>query len=394
MNKVQFFKKAQEISEDPMSRIPTFIRSKINNPNNLINVHCHIFNDSAVPKRLFNIKMPYSRRLIAKIATKLHRILGRSNDDLFSRWAYFIETFKLPTKTITDKLIKNYPEDTIFCPLMMDMIHGRKGHIKNDEWEKYIKKQSEDIYSLLEEKYTLLPFIPIDPLNKKVYNIFIKGFNGEYGFKPIGIKVYPSLGYLPSHPTLMNIYKVCQEKNIPVTFHCSSAKVRSFRKRIKDIEGWKVKTDGTWTQEKETRWFLSATAYRNYFNHPKNLEIVLETFPKLRVNIAHYGGEKSWRKLYKGKNNSWVSRIMYYQIKYDNVYADLSFTNAYPKLLPLIKERLEDSHKILEKTLYGLDYYMVVVKGHYKSLKTDFDTAMGDKIINKIGKENPRKFLL
>ena len=48
---------------------------------------------------------------------------------------------------------------------------------------------------------------------------------------------------------------------------------------------------------------------------------------------------------------------------------------------------------ILNKTLYGSDYYMIVTKGHFRSIKTDFIMRMGDWIMRKIAYENPRRFL-
>ncbi|NQU87099.1 MAG: amidohydrolase family protein [Mariniphaga sp.] len=396
MDTSEFFKQAEQISDDPYSRIPDHVIPVIKDENNLINVHCHIFNDTIVPKRIFNIKMPYSRRFVGNLATLLHKIIGRSNEDKLSNLAYFISLFKSPTEKIADKLVSYFDKNSIFCPLMMDMLQGRQRIVRDDEWEKYINLQFQDLNKLFKQnpkKYNFLPFIPIDPLNEKVYDIFLKAFNGEYGFKPMGIKIYPSLGYLPSHSVLMNIYKVCQEKNIPITAHCSSGKTRGFRKHVKNIVGWKVNKQGIWTQEPESKWFFSGKSYANYFNNPKNWEKVLEAYPKLKLNFGHFGGEYQWNKLLKGKNNTWVSRIMGYFARYENVYADISFTNAYPNLFPLIKDRLLSSSLVFERTLYGLDYYMVVVRGHYRSLKIDFDVAMGEKIIAKIGKENPRKFL-
>jgi hypothetical protein len=97
--------------------------------------------------------------------------------------------------------------------------------------------------------------------------------------------------------------------------------------------------------------------------------------------------------LLKGKNNTWCSRIIDYFTRFKNVYADISFTNAYPELFELLRSRIGRSEIVKQRTLYGLDYYMVVVKGHYRSLKADFDAAMGDEIIKQIGIVNPRKFL-
>ena len=396
MNIEIFKREAEKLSADPYSRLADHIKPLIERDDVLINCHCHIFNQKTVPKALLNMKMPWRIKTIVKLARFLHRINSRSNDDWASRQAYFISLFIKSTREIADKLISYYPANTVFTPLMMDM-HLRAGKDKIQPAEWFIEQQAKDISILLDQEYNLLPFLPIDPTLEEndinVYDVFIKGFTGQYGFVPFGIKVYPTMGYLPGHPKLMNIYKVCEEKNIPVTVHCSRGVIHGHKKRIKNIPGWKIGSDGELTDEKESRCFLSGTAYANYFNHPKNWEMILEEFPDLRLNIGHFGGEKQWMDLLKGKNNTWCSRIIDYFTRFKNVYADISFTNAYPELFELIRSRIERSKIVRERTLYGLDYYMVVVRGHYRSLKADFDAAMGDEIIKQIGIINPRKFL-
>lgn len=396
-----FNEAVKQISADPMSRVPAHIMPLIDRDDVLINCHCHVFNINTVPKAIYNMKMPYSKKLAGKIVKFLHRLNSRSTDDWGSRQAYFVDLFIQSTSTITGKLASYYPPGTIFTPLMMDM-HNRATEEKRKPAEYYIREQARDIKELVDEGYKLLPFLPIDPTftdnsaeDLDVFDVFVRGFTGQYGITPFGIKVYPTMGYLPGHPKLMEIYRVCEEKNIPVTTHCSRGVVHGFRKRIRNIEGWKIGRDGQLTEETESRWFLSGTAYANYFNHAKNWEKVLETFPKLKLNFGHFGGELQWEKLQEGENNTWVSRIFNYfnRPEFKNVYADISFTNSHPELFNIIRDRIERSKVVGERTLYGLDYTMVVVKGHYRSLKADFDAAMGDEIIKKIGIENPRRFL-
>ncbi|MEA1986959.1 MAG: amidohydrolase family protein [Candidatus Marinimicrobia bacterium] len=400
MNINQFQKNSKKISSDPFSRVPSHILPLIKDTRNLINAHCHIFNDKSLPKTLFNMKMPYSKRLMIKFAKSLHKINGKSNDDWGSRNAYFIEMFIKTTKEITDKLISYYPKNTIFTPLMMDM-HNRSGSDKRKPTEYYIKEQAKDIKKLIDDKYNLLPFFPIDPTSanntnsneKDVLDIFIKAFTGGYGITPLGIKIYPSLGYLPSHPKLMEIFKICEEKNIPITAHCSSGIVHTHENYIKNIQGWKIGKDGQLTNKTENRWFFGGKKYATYFNHPKNWEPVLNAFPKLRLNLAHFGSNKEWLELLDGKNNTWPTRIIDYFMRFENVYSDISYTNSETKLFDILSRRIEKSKIIKERVLFGMDYYMVVVEGHYRGLKANFLSAMGDEIIHQIGNINTRKFL-
>ena len=392
----KFKQEASKLSADPYSRVADHIKPLIERDDVLINCHCHIFNQETVPKALFNMKMPWQTRKIVRLVKFLHRIRRRTSDDWASRQAYFIDLFIKSTREIADKLISYYPANTVFTPLMMDMhLRAGKDKIKSAEW--FIIQQANDIKDLLEKKYNFLPFLPIDPTFEDngldLYDVFIKGFTGLYGFIPFGIKIYPTMGYLPRHPKLREIFKVCEAKNIPVTVHCSRGVIHGYKNRLKNIPYWDYDSNGEVMVKYDSERFCSGTSYANYFNHPKNWELILETFPDLRLNFGHFGGEKQWEKLLKGKNNTWCSRIMDYITRFKNVYADISFTNAYPGLFDLLRSRIERSKVVRERTLYGLDYYMVVVRGHYRSLKADFDTAMGDEIINQIGIKNPRNFL-
>ncbi len=399
MEAAEFHRLAATISSDPLTRVPAHILPQLRNDTSVIDCHCHLFNETTVPKALFNLKMPYTKVFALNIARLLHVLNPRSNDDWGSRNGYFIEMFNKTTREITDKLLSYYPADTILTPLMMDM-HNRAIARQRKDSEYYIMAQTKDLSELISSGYNLLPFFPADPtyMDKKtggnVMDLVYKAFTGGYGFMPYGLKVYPTLGYLPGHPLLLELYRFAEEKNIPVTVHCSRGVVHAYFKRIRNIKGYKIGPDGQPTFKPESRTFLSADAFARYFNHPKNWEDALNKFPKLKLNIGHFGGFQQWRLYLKGKNNTWPSRIIDYMHRYPNVYADISFTNVYPELYGIIRDRLEHDDLMRSRVLYGYDYYMCVVRGHYRSLKRDFETAMGNDIIREISVVNPRKFLL
>lgn len=119
----------------------------------------------------------------------------------------------------------------------------------------------------------------------------------------------------------------------------------------------------------------------------------MQKHPALKLNLGHFGGDIEWEKLAKGDNNTWASRIFDMMARYENLYADLSYSISQPELFDVVKRRIEDNALIAERTLYGSDYSMVVVEGHFRSIKTDFIIAMGDQIMNQIAGVNPRNFL-
>ena len=43
------------------------------------------------------------------------------------------------------------------------------------------------------------------------------------------IKIYPPLGYLPTHPNFCEIFEYCSRHNIPITLHCPEGGMQNFR---------------------------------------------------------------------------------------------------------------------------------------------------------------------
>jgi len=55
-----------------------------------------------------------------------------------------------------------------------------------------------------------------------------------------GIKIYPPLGYLPTHPNLAPVFDYCVQYDIPITLHCSPGGINNFRKK-NYIRSWDEK---------------------------------------------------------------------------------------------------------------------------------------------------------
>jgi len=272
---------------------------------------------------------------------------------------------------------------------MMDMRQGIKGKIN-----KNYRTQISDMKNL-RDRYPgkILPFIAIDPNNPQATDIFIKAFSEDNFF---GVKIYPSLGYLPTHPILMDIFRICEEKNIPIVTHCGGAEVRNSHKILKNVEGIEYNHNKTGEfikiDKNRTKFLPTKNDYKYYFNNPINWYPVLKSFPKLRLNFAHFGSTEEWVKLAKGKNNSWVLRIMDFMYNFEYVYADLSFNIFEQKLYDFVRKKIEDNKILREKTLYGSDWYMIATKGHFRNIKTNFITSMGDGLMEDISRNNPLRF--
>lgn len=374
-----------------MDRVPKEMRPILDDPKVLFDIHCHVFSYKDVPNRFIGMRIPMNRRALAKIEHFLHKILGHTDTDWFSRRANFLHLLQTCSPwEISQKLANYYPNrKAIMAPLTLDMETGIKGKVKHSfedqiEWTKELRDQKPD---------ALLPFLCVDPNHPRVKQNFLKAFSTEDSYQFFGVKVYPSLGYLPSHPVLMEIFRICEEKNIPVTAHCGGARVHTSRKFIKQIPGLHKDASGTWRYQEKNRLFLRKKAYSTFFNDPKNWEPVLEKYPSLKLNLAHFGGTKDWKKFCKGNHNNRVSYILDMMNRYEYVYADFSYTFHVQTYNLRLKQMLEQNKLLAKRLLFGSDFYMIVLEGDYRLILADFITIMGDRLMEKISVENPKQFL-
>jgi len=380
-----------QISNDPMSRVPLSMKKILSEGEVFFDVHCHVFNYRDVPDKFLGIRVPQNERLLSYLEKLLHRIVNGSDTDKLSNLAYFINFLRTRTnKEIAEKLFNYYSEkNLVICPLMMDLSPGIGGRII-DDFQVQIENMKE-----LRNSYPgqILPFIALDPNNPLMLANFQKVFDKDGGYNFFGVKIYPSLGYLPSHPLLMEVFRICEEKRIPVTAHCSGAIVHAGKKTIIDIQGFHQNSDGSWSDKLITKSFRKKSDYANFFNQPVNWNPVLAAFPRLKLNLAHFGGEESWGTYTSGKSENWVNRIIDMMYRFEGLYADFSYTFYKRENAKALKKLMMVNNEIASRILYGSDYYMVVTEGHFRSLKTSFVSIMGDELMQKIAKENPMRFL-
>lgn len=353
----------------------------INNNCPIIDTHCHIFNKDFVPDGFLGIRVPFTDKYLSDIAHFLDKLNPFTDADPLSYLSYFVDFFNNRSmEAVLLKLFTYYPDDTIFCPLMMDMQYGVKGKLKKDVFTQL------DEMNQLKNKYKnrILPFVAIDPRNPSAEELFDKAFSTGYNFT--GVKIYPSLGYLPTHPVLMKIFAKCEQHSIPVITHCGRGDVRYNK-------GFTIKNIESEGSTPVTKTFFSISAVTQYFNAPSKWEPVLEKYKKLKLDFAHFGGDDEWIKFGRLQENSWVTKIIELMQKYPGVYADCSYNIYNRKVTEYLRECMKRNPLILDRVLYGSDYYMSVMKGHFRGMKTDFMTDIGSVYFDRMARTNPVRFL-
>lgn len=202
-----------------------------------------------------------------------------------------------------------------------------------------------------------------------------------------GIKFYPPLGTNPwpdndayKRKKIEYIYSFCESNNLPIITHC-------------DDQGFRG---------------IPAKLGQQYTN-PAAWNAVLERFPQLKVDFAHYGrqynpiGKSPLKALLDNSwtNDPWFTEIVDLMARFDHVYADFSFSGTDPDFyrdLSAFIHGLEDetlSKTILERSMFGSDFSvnLAKVESYTNYLKIFDESPFTDDEIDGFVSRNPIRFL-
>ena len=192
-----------------------------------------------------------------------------------------------------------------------------------------------------------------------------------------GIKIYPQLGFDP-YPTATEelkkvdyLYQFCIDRRIPITTHCSDGgfKVGDYDSLTSPMGKWKK---------------------------------VLEKYPKLTLNFAHFGAEA------KSDKRQWRNAIVDLINDSNNVYTDISCHEMDKAFYEELESVLSSSSKVkiknlptkhnpnlYKKVLYGSDFSInlfAAKTNSYNEYLEDFAKAsLSHK--NDLCEYNPQRFL-
>ncbi|HSQ42239.1 MAG TPA: amidohydrolase family protein [Fibrobacteraceae bacterium] len=168
----------------------------------------------------------------------------------------------------------------------------------------------------------VFPFLAVDPRRTGLIKAILQGrIPVGKGLSFCGIKLYPRLGYHPQCEELWPLYEWCAAHRVPITTHAD---------RI-----------GFPTPGLER---LLGLDYGEYGN-PKNFVPILEAFPKLVIDFAHFGMSEP----------QWADCIADLMQHYSGVFGDLS---CYTSLscLKSFKARQWQKKLVQQRTLFGTDF--------------------------------------
>ncbi len=305
------------------------------------------------------IAIPYGRKIVLMILKNSRKLsllfVNQSQLNFISRYisigrfAYYKEQ-----AAIFNRLDKQYPHDTEFVILPMDMEFMDAGKIKP---EAGYEVQMEKLKKLKKKHPSKIhPFVFVDPRRQNVgYKDFFryKNSNGkvvledcfikEYIEKEkfAGFKIYPALGYFPFDEKLLPIWKYAAENNLPIMTHCIRGTIfyRGNKKRewyyhpiIKD------------SKKPNEYMLLSSRANIEFsvdFTHPLNYLCLLDPYllkewikkcnkpelydlfgydaktdtlasdlSNLKICFGHYGGDDEWKKFLESDRDNYSHKML------------------------------------------------------------------------------------
>jgi len=326
---------------------------------------------------------------------RLIRILkGRKTDD--DTWMQhatdFMEVARKSTLAeVAAEMLQQSEKDFLFCPLMMDMTQAfgnttvKSMHIQLDAM-----REARNAFP-----DRMLPFVALDPNNPDMEELFLKAFSDDYHF--YGVKIYPLMGFLPNHPKLMDVFEVCEAMGIPITTHCGGNTTRAIANTF-ELSFRRYESQGCSVDDLLSVSFNNEAEKGQFFSDPARWLPVLERFPKLRLNLAHFGGDDEWKRFSKNDPDTWVHRIVSMMEDYEYVYTDVSFllhlTEKQPSgFLETFESLLHEKALVRNRTLFGSDYYMVLIHEKLPLVTKNFLFRLDDELENKLTRDNPRRFL-
>lgn len=228
--------------------------------------------------------------------------------------------------------------------------------------------------------------IDVSPLTDRL----VPRLGGKGGF--YGFKLYCPNGYSPTDPALMALYEYCERHGAPLTAHCSGGGFASFSPSITVHghvyrNGEVVPHDGVL----EFRHYRLTDKLRvkekaELLNHPRLWEKVMEAFPRLRLNLAHFGCQD--------EGTEWTELIYGMMEKFPGLHTDLSCITEASKLREMREYFLRAPEQVRRKFLFGSDFYLnLLFLDGMKEYMENFRNTFTEQERRELMTANPSDFL-
>ncbi len=372
-----------------------------------VDAHCHLFNAKDIPLQGFIKKSlennPLGLYILGTIVDQiisetpdfvkeneeLNQLLGTGGLDCSSVLpipftlgnlipqipvSIWINLLKQSRLEIACELVNTYPDIDLFTPAILDYDHWLPDNEKADTTIAEQIILYEKIVRLFEGR--IHPLVAFNPLKEVHYKEDIPEYQSlkwvkeaveERGF--IGVKLYPPMGFYPINnavhdpynvyslridEALESLYDWCISEDVPIMAHCAE-------------------DNG------------SQPGYEERAN-PDYWEEVLQQYPELRLNFAHFGRDEE--VIIANYGSGWAWKIAELMDNYPNVYADTGYHEVVLQF-PLIfvfrnilrsidraeyvdglSKLFNDFTKVKERLMYGSDMHVLMVQHNHEEYLT------------------------
>jgi predicted TIM-barrel fold metal-dependent hydrolase len=305
----------------------------------MIDCHAHLLTKEIYPEELFYGRFDIPKALIEKITSGLESIDNKFLDfgELFlhvidahklERFTNLVKAFLLSLDKQAELFVKIMRESGVdsACILGLDL----------PDWSEFNTPQEFDkiglqikLFSTLKIKYPQLKFfLPFDPRRNDKEKRVLNSLSQDY-FS--GVKVYPALGFSPDYfepnitnakSNLMDLYEIAEALGKPIISHCSRGGIHGPEIHLGDSA---------------------------YFSKPDLWWTVLNDFPKLKICLAHGGGEGDFRSLAE-QPKGWGIMLETALMEFENLFVDVAFHSG---IVEDTSEYFADLRKIMGGPLAG-----------------------------------------
>jgi predicted TIM-barrel fold metal-dependent hydrolase len=308
-------------------------------------------------------------------------------------------------KTLTEELKKSDRKDAVRKRALSKDLDGIPGEA--DGFREQIL-QLKVLKASPKYRERIFPFLAVDPRRPGILE-YMKANVGK-GKPFIGVKLYNPNGYSPTDPQLYGsagnndcVYSFCEKNKIPVTAHNSYGGFATFMDSI-EITGDVYTAGGIKQMHKELYNFHTKLVNEPgkaikeralLLNHPSLWEKVLQKYPYLYLDLAHFGGGErlgmALDNIDDQESGNWSKKIIDLIQKYPNAFTDISCFSEFDVLRKLIASSIYN--RIKTKIMYGSDFYLLLLfendfKKNIQSFRTIFSADF-----DLISRDNPKKYL-
>lgn len=391
------------------------------------NIHTHIFTGQCAPKDFLQVGISLGdgfsvflkRLFLTQPVSWLIRKLGSR---LHNKTLQFLKIGVMASqREVFDSLREQYAHsaysDMKYIALTLDM----------DYMTDATRRPNVDFNAQLQEMLKIkktfpdlvFPFYGIDPRNPATVTMTALRTALESGAFS-GIKLYPPNGFFPFDPRLDAVYAYAEAHSIPIMTHCTRGGSYYIGERVWDllpdqpaslnpthpvmakvvarIQAYKTAAD---------KHYQKAAYACNLFTHPENYVPVLAKYPKLKLCIAHLGGDveilggqnpntkrAQWSVTAMGLEGS--STTWYELIKteilaaYPNTYTDISYSLCDAACMQVLQRDLANGSIPSDRVLFGTDYFMVTKENSELNVTTVAAQTLGEQLEPLMTSNNAR----